>query len=605
MNMRAFTLTLSLFSSMATAFGQEQAKPVDQDIFDNLLKSEDGQKIYEACKNYGNGSAKDFRTCLDTQWTNLVSSDSGAAQRLAEQLGTVEVTFDKEGNQIRKPTGSKIDNLNVNTLSETFNGEVDPSILALRTYLREQLSKALYGELKEDKISQIKLVDHSTFYTLFESQVGQNIIVAVSDYCMGTNLHKYKETLDLLEQNPSSDPNNPNGFEKAARLLFFYPDSATDLAENKRLNLDKIKSNFSDSGSRDSSKDAFTKCVASISTICHKQANYRGTSPNPVPSGAKEQACLVTDFLVQARQSLLKVSEIKKQIDENAKTSGRGIAFEELSQNKFYKDGQAEGEKSIRELAVQTSTDIKNAGMQDAADKAREKLDECASGDETACKGFVSDDLEAKKEQLANEFLKAKAQEERLKIKLAEDPENAMNYLKEEGHSEEEATKIIDSLGEQDTIKAIEDRYKAQKDAVIKNLAEKIDKKSAADVSGFAATAGDIKTELALKTETLIKVMHFSNLASTYLEVSVIGSTSGQKSVNTVAAFSELSGDSMATGSKRAPSNDEDNPLYAGQEDLIDKNLQALEELKNSGGNEEGSGATFGVDVINNEILKY
>src|SRR5690606_26294391 len=144
------------------------------------------------------------------------------AQELAEELGTVEVTYDEKGNQVRKPTGAKIDNLNVNTLSETFTDNVDPAILALRTYLREQLSNALYGDLPEDKITKKKLVDHSTFYTLFESQVGQNIIVAVSDYCMSSNMHKYGTTAATPTPQPSGTPSSTSSNE--ANLFFAFED---------------------------------------------------------------------------------------------------------------------------------------------------------------------------------------------------------------------------------------------------------------------------------------------------------------------------------------------------------------------------------------------
>lgn len=609
MNIRALSLTFLFFAPFSLASEQGEVKPVDQDIFKNLLKSDTGQKIYSACQS--KESAKDFHECLTGQWNALATNSPDEAKKLAQELGTVEVTYDEKGNQVRKPTGAKINNLNVNTLSETFTDNVDPATLALRKYLREQLSNALYGDLPEDKITKKKLVDHNAFYTLFESQVGQNIIVAVSDYCMNSNMHLYGNT----EINPSAQNSAAPTTSKKGNVFFALE---LERVRNREINLNAIKNDFGNTGNREKRKDAFNRCISSISSICHDGVNFTKEPPqftreqDEHKQDAQNYACLVTDYLVQARQSLLKVSKIKEQIRKNSEESGQAVSFEELSQNKFYSDGQSKGEKSIRQLAIQTSTDIKNAGIKEAAESAGEKLKECKNGDDAACKGFVSDDLEAQKELLANEFLKAKAQQARLAQSLEEDPDNAIKYLKEEGYSEEEASNIVETLKSDsdttsDAITKINERYQKQKDAVISSLANKIYNKSVAEGSSLGAKAEDIKTQLNKKADTLINVMHFANLASTYLTISVKkdNGEDGPSSINTVAAFSELSGESMASDSKRSPSNQDESSLYADNEGLLDQNLEALEELKGESNTEDkGTGASFGVDQINS-ILPY
>lgn len=632
MNLRRKIQTSSLLLGLVCSFNLyaegNESEPISNEVFQALIESSPVAKdLFDKCNEQNQGGrATDLQTCLSNAWRDDL--DDKQRQELADQLQSTEVTFDSEGNQVRKPRSEKIDRINVNTVTNSFSNEDDPAISALRKYLGEQLSNALYGELSKGKIEKKKFVDHEVFYTLFKSQVGQNIIVAVSDYCMSSNMHKPvrkprqeegKQETSQSQQNQNATPKDDEGGILAEDRFFVYG-SEEEIKFNRDTNLKNLKENFGAGDATYKAKQVdYTQCVTSIPTICHQRKNVISLESKIDPTitsneldKAQDYACVVTEYLTQARQALMNVDQIQDAIKEQAKQQTGNLDFEELRQNKFYQGGHGEGEKSIQKLSIQTSTDIKNAKLDQNSELMIAELEACEQGDQAMCDKYLKDNLDEEKKVLAEEFFKARAQEVRLKSAFKEDPEKVKEFLKEEGFGDQADT-MVEEIGQEELISQIENRYREQKDAVIKSLAAKIDSKSTSETQSSdlkTKQISDIKTAITSTSKNLIDVLHFANLSSAYLTISATDPTDPNhtSSVNTVAAFSELNADSLASAGKRAPSNQGELGLYES-EDLLNKNkefLQVIEEQnQTSGFDSKASSSTFSVEMINELLLKY
>lgn len=65
---------------------------------------------------------------------------------------------------------------------KSFNLNASKNSTSIRKYLSERLTNALYGEAKKGKLK--KLVDHEIYSKLYRSQIGKNILMDVSSYCL-------------------------------------------------------------------------------------------------------------------------------------------------------------------------------------------------------------------------------------------------------------------------------------------------------------------------------------------------------------------------------------------------------------------------------------
>lgn len=65
---------------------------------------------------------------------------------------------------------------------KSFDLNASKNSTTIRKYLSERLRKALYGEPQKGKMQ--KLVDHEVYSKLYRSQIGKNILMDVSNYCI-------------------------------------------------------------------------------------------------------------------------------------------------------------------------------------------------------------------------------------------------------------------------------------------------------------------------------------------------------------------------------------------------------------------------------------
>ncbi len=578
---------------------------IDEESLASILEgSEAAKSIYENCQNTaGTGTVLE---CLKASWNDPSTSEE-TKKELAQALQNVRVTYEN-GRQVFKK--ENVTGLKLNPTAAKITNSNDPAVKKLREYLAQQLSDALYGEMNQQqgKMTHRKLVDHSTFYKLFESQVGQNIILALSDYCLNSK--------EVTVPPPAGAAGGGGDYK-----VFVVADEGTrtQVAES---NLNDLKNGFLDTASAglDSQKNRYKTCISRISQVCNPplaswtqegvDSDGNPTDP-PVTSEHRNQACLVTEYLDRGRQALIDLGKIKETMKTASNTGG---FISESPQDKFYQEGRSSDEKSIQELTIHTSKEVAASGMDQATQELVGKVEECinSGASEEECKNFLDTNLDDKNKLLAEEFFRAKAQEARLKEKLEEDEQAVLTYLKEEGYDEATAQRVIEEAGgNQQAIEKILARYSEQKEAVIAALNAEIKKSTISENASSDLKRNkveDLKAVIESRPQKLANLLQFSNLASSFIEVeSTTGEGEVSRSSNSLAAFTELS--NSDPGSNRSPSDEGgiNTNLFDSQEqvDLAIEKIKGSQDEGQASQDEDAANATLTVDQINENLLKY
>lgn len=625
----AFIFLFGATTEVSLAQSSPEAKPtpensytdvIDEESFASMLESSDKAKeIYEECKSSSAGGG--ILSCLQGKWKELTDEEK---QELATALQNVTVTF-KNGKQVFKKEEAKA--IKLNPTSARITNANDPAVKKLREYLTEQLSNSLYGEMNQNKgqMTHLKLVDHSTFYKLFESQVGQNIILTLSDYCLNS-----KPVSVELPPNSDLEANgkikirvkkgNKEEDKDQDTLTVFV---ATSDEKEVESNLESLKKGFTGDAGAENKNSPYSKemnkykqCISRINLVCNPPlaswmekrervatATTGIIEETPIDSEQQNKACLVSEYLDRGRQALIDLDKIKETM---GKTRAIGGIITENPQDKFYGDGRDKNEKSIQELTIHTSKEVEASGMQQVTETTAEKVDECidSGGGEEECKNFLNTDVESKEKLLADEFFRSKAQEKRLEDKLKEDEKAVLTYLQQEGYDEESAKDIVDKVGNEKAIEKIVERYRNQKEAVISALNKEIEENTVGENDDKAEAARKVKSAIESRPKKLADLLQFSNLASSFIEVETTSAEGEQsRSSNSLAAFSELS---SFNSSERSPSDESSaskTTLFNSQDD-INKALEKLGDKKESADDDAGN-ATLTVDQINENLLKY
>lgn len=619
-----------VLANASIALGQEAAaaKATPENSFANVVdekalgsileRSDKAKEAFENCQQDPNGLLE----CLKDKWKSF---DDGTKEEITNALQSVTVTFEN-GEQVFKET--KATGLKLNPNSAKISTATDPAVQKFRDYLTKQLSDALYGEMNktDNQMTKRKLVDHSTFYELFESQVGQNIILALSDYCLSSKEVMAKAPAGM-DPDGSDEMDFGNGLQSVGYIMIpVIEEDSTKRQKQESDNLKDLKDSFTGEGDASDKSSPigqagakYNKCISRINLVCnplpewtdeYKRKDLTGnivTQAAPVTPAKKNSACLVSEYIDRGRQALIDLDKIKKTMKENQVRIG---SVTDNPEDQYYQKGRGKDEKSIQELTVHTSKEIESSGMKEVNAKTVEKIDECinSGGGEEECKNFVDDKLEENQKVLADEFFRAKAQENRLEVKLKEDENAVLSYLKEEGYDDASAQAVIDEAGgNEEAIKKIKERFASQKDAVIDALNNEIkdsisaENASADDRKGKAET---LKSTIEARPDKLASLLQFSNLASSFIRIEKSSADGSEKSIssNSLAAFSELSGFESNDRAPTQTGDGEDKTALFGSQEEYDKAIEKLGEPKNS---EEEDNTKLTVEQINSNLINY
>lgn len=402
----------------------------------------------------------------------------------------------------------------------------DPAVKALSEFFGKKLDEVLNGDPKEANSKTITTVDHTKFIELYTSELGKSIINSFTSYCMETSA-------DCRPQDATQAP--------ALCLI-----SADDDQRKKDIegNLKRLKSaTFSEDEG-----NVWKKCITDVSEVCYGE-NKNGTDDDRAYS--KQKACLVMDFVKASRKNLIATNE-QKTFYSGLKGGGdRGIAS--IASNMKVVDGDKK--LSADQLTQLTSADIgkdfkngddQNTNIAKATDNIRKEAEECAGedgkiADETKCKKFLDTNTEKNGEAVMAFGLGQFAKTEELEEKLGND-KNVAAYLKDEGYTDAQIKDLVSAENIDEVRAKIKARFGAEKDAIIKEMSDRIKNKTTTNEGTIDAKDESkisiIKGELSSRNSDLKNLIHFNNIVSSYLSIQDKGTK--QISRNTASLFSEV-----------------------------------------------------------------
>lgn len=435
------------------------------------------------------------------------------------------------------------------------NKEQDPAIKSLQDMYEKKLTEALYGEqatkgndkFKDKLIKSERTVDQKVFFELHKTQIGKNIVAAISSYCIESK----KVTLGTASNHSvymiSDDPN-----------------------ERKSTREENLKSLRVQSGETIEASSKWGNCLISLQHVCHQPENLPvldkgGNKVSDIKAYSKDnqisgcekafslksdectelvgytnrRACEVVQYLDEGRKNLDVVTKTIEKYDELAVQ--RSPANNQIPAPKFYNPATAD--KNIDDLTSVTSNEVMQSEYALKNKEEYERVKKCRENPtEENCAGILNSEKDQSYAMLTELKLKQEATYERLKLIEKDDTEKIQELLMEEGYSEDDAKNMASM---EDIKQQIDEKYKARKDAILANMADEIEKTSITGAtldlkqgSQDLAKIQAIEDELRSKTQEFAELVHFNNIVSGYLEISTEGSD--EKSKNTASIAREL-----------------------------------------------------------------
>lgn len=509
---------------------------------------------------------------------------------------------------IRKPAQGDENGSEYEYKQDGYKIQQSKSIKKLEAYLKTRLEEALHG--KDQPADKLKVAqDHTDFYRVWQSQLGKNLIVQLSNYCMYshpvTGLVPHKDATKLPENSKKEQPSN-------LKAAFYY-------RKQNLASLGTIVDRPKNRGQASQSYIGFEQCISKVGLDC------RGTAESAVdkryPMDAANKETILNDMLkvTSDEEALIKNSiphpceinrymtgvkraleESKFLVDEMGKNREAGFAVANIEQRKSLNTDEV--------VNISSGDLLKNDDYKEAVQEEVEKLDECAqNGMNPDCEEYLSD-AEANEGIEDEAFIRGLALKKKLEANLTGTDVDAniddlKKYFTDKGMTDENFDKMLAQEMEKEKKKPnprtqeevlkelISTYYDNERKAIQSSLQERLKETAKADPTTGGASADQntvatIKKKLENSPEELAVLYHYSNVVSAFIDVTGADGSSGK---NTAALAAELKnnhfdqGNASGRGTASSPGS------------VPPSNLEALQEFAGSGSSSSGesTGATL------------
>jgi len=536
---------------------------------------------YESCKKL-NLPLDKVSECLWSGSGTVPPLKDDLKKKVTEAYNQQNETKSGDGGRSPASTNSTSGNgLTTKSKNISIDYMSDPAVQALSKVFEKKLEEALLGDEKAQKDTKtVAAVDHSKFIDLYKTELGKSIVNSFTAYCIETSSYSVSTT--------TQDCTDEDGNKTTCELYLLSNDPDTAKKNNvKSLKGVNLASDSKSNPNRDSKR--WTSCITSVSKICYTPQSQISNASASIYDYSKShtRACEIMDFVKTARKSLIIADEQRDFYDK----LGNGATLALMKTRNV---------EATDKINPDTATTVTSKEIEDSYEKKNKEVVEKEMADcydngqiknAEACKKFIETNPEEKQKALAEFSLRQNALQENLEAKLKDDNE-VKKYLKEEGYDDKKIDEITKNSADIDKIRnEIKDRFKNEREALIKSMAEKIEKKTTTNdginAQNDATKIGRIKDEIAQRPDDLKQLVHFSNIVSSYLEID----SGGKKTRNVASLYAEVN-----SSASKLPSADKD------QTETIKKNAESAG-LKPKKDN-LGAGTDLNVDVLN-KILKY
>ncbi|WP_127716153.1 hypothetical protein [Halobacteriovorax sp. HLS] len=596
--------------------GNYQVHNEEVDQLAKLLEIPEVAKIKESCES---SSRTDISECI---WEKVEADEAIKNKVQAEMDATL----------------NQVDGINQyeSVTPIALKTKQTKSLKALEEFYAKKISKEIFGD-DPSANGKVKILDHSKFNKMYENQITKNILSAVSSYCIDAeNIKNYP----LIYKDKKE-------VEKVRKYNL-------DALSNTQLQTDADGNPLTEAEIQSKS---WSICLKNLQHVCHDE--YREIDPvtkkatrggllkkelentdsriPKMPKYTKEdiehsskRACEVTNYLKVAKQNLKAAGKISEGYEALAKDGSYSVQGTDAKKNTIVEKVILNKEKLENITTTSSNEFAAESGFSKEVSADLAEFEKClvktvdpdtgnvkyafSPGAQETCKKYLNTN-KAEVEKLKEEHaLRQKSLISKVnKLKNSNNEEDIKEFLIDQGRSEEEIQKQlqttdIDALKEQ-----ITRRYEAEKEQLIESLNDKLDAQTSQKegVINISDQSGNtdleklkkIHSELSAKTENYAQLIHYNNIVTGFLEIKDSdGKVVGR---NTSSIQKELGGNAFSEKNIQAISV-KNEAAYTGKAQALDESIQKANiNLEGSSSSSEESSTTIGIKKINDDILNY
>jgi hypothetical protein len=499
------------------------------------LSIDEVKDIYEQCfKKYSANNFIDGKKIVTCVWNDQDNKDPNPIAGVSSKPELEKQVYElmnqsEESDEYKALAGSHYE--------KNIQGEkaYSPALKKLKEHMQKELEKALYsGGMGTGKKLE-RFADQAVFFKLFQSQLGKNVITALTSYCLET---------DITAGSP-----------------YLISDKPEVAREARKKNLGKLKiSNGSMDIYSNKKQGDWRECIVDIQRICSYQGELKKDGfpekitkvPNPTTGidenvdkysydGLKKlcndrskssnkpvncektvetsntRACEVTEYIKKARLNILAVDKTLKKFETDLASKAKGVA----------PVAEFGTEKTIDELTTLTSKEIFDSGYAKAKEEELAEFEKCYQKgkivDATACEKYLNKDAKAAYADMSELKLKQESIQKKIEDLITNsDEEQLKTFLVEDGYSEQDAEEIAKIQGMR---ARIIEKYENQKNALIASTQKEIDRLTSAtdgsieNIDENKDKLQKIDARLRSDTQKFAELVHFNNIVSSYLTI--------------------------------------------------------------------------------------
>ena len=468
-----FLVSLHVLPSSVDSPGYNRIRKRSQPMLSELLKHPDVAPRYEQCKQH---APLDMGECLWEGWK-------------------------KDGRQVVPPLSSdkkeKIQKLFEGR--ERFDSNIvsvsdNPALRKLEEYYAKRLRKIIDPEGDKKVVS-----DHTIYNKIYRSQLGKNVISALSSYCLDARDEDY-----LLE---------------------------TDPTKTRQTNLKKLETTrTTEDSNTNMAYSHWSGCAFNVQHICYNTCPEKGEGKtnkycceedceNDIRfKQSQNRACEVVDYIKSIRQNLLVLGKIDKQWEEKKSEGIPGFGGEKHLKNVTQK-------VEIEDITNLSSREVvETSGYGKEQDKIVAEMEECLkSFDPEKCDKFVGIKKDEDRALLDEQSFRTRVLQEKIDMMKSSDKkkDSLEQYLKDEGYSKEEITKILEEKDEKVLSEEISRKFREKRLALQRSLTERFEKTSidAERPQDRSEILKKLRNEAVNERQRLGELVFFTNMISGFLKI--------------------------------------------------------------------------------------
>ena len=427
---------------------------------------------------------------------------------------------------------------------------------ALVDYLSGRLEKVLYGAEngKVVNLGKQKLVDQKVFVDIYETQLGKNILLDVSNYCFNrldldenNSLTRLKE-ISALGQDAVDEKVKTGKFKDEAPTNAATPiTDTTNIYDSIKGELENVTKNLSPKDAAEALNNLFLVCATAIPKMCDYYEDclcrYKASKPNEFPNApacnpnpkfrcidttfAKppergSHSCHVSARLRGYRTNLEAVKTTKDRFD---KEYGAVEGSTPYKGKQHYDKANTRANESIDDLTSITTSEIDGAlKVTELANETGAIPDDCASAPEKAeCEKFFYKESEVKRFAQSSASYSAATLLESEKInRLASKDDELKTYLNSRGYFDLEGQ--VGKMSSAEIVAAARSRFEAEREATFTEMTNAFERKQfTTDLNETEEQKNEraqkVKREYQNKGKEFQQLVLFNNVVSSYLSL--------------------------------------------------------------------------------------